>query len=262
MIIREWSRSGVVAAVIACGGAGLAGAQIPDAFKNLQVLPQGISKAELVETMKDFTQGLDVRCEHCHVGEAGAPLASFDFAADSKPAKLTARTMLQLTGEINRLLAAKLDRGTARGIEVTCTTCHHGLQVPQTLEQVLAAVLEQEGETAAVAKYHALRGEYYGSAAYDFSPESLARLAQELTAQQRFEPALRFLQLNLELHPDSVWTLFQLAELELQRGDREAARAHYQKVIELQPDESSSAFVKQRLQQLEAPADEDSAPPR
>src|SRR5688500_13932467 len=42
--------------------------QIPTEFKNLQVLPKDISRADLVQTMRQVATDLGVRCTHCHVG--------------------------------------------------------------------------------------------------------------------------------------------------------------------------------------------------
>ena len=42
--------------------------------ENLKVLPEDISSADLGATMKGFALGLGLRCENCHVGEAGKPL--------------------------------------------------------------------------------------------------------------------------------------------------------------------------------------------
>src|SRR6059058_3640019 len=50
-------------------------------FKNLKVLPKDISRADLLSTMKFFSQSLGVRCTNCHVGEEGKPLSTFDFAS-------------------------------------------------------------------------------------------------------------------------------------------------------------------------------------
>jgi tetratricopeptide (TPR) repeat protein len=50
--------------------------QIPDKFTNLQVLPKDLGKRELLETMKNFTRALGVRCQFCHIGEEGKPLVN------------------------------------------------------------------------------------------------------------------------------------------------------------------------------------------
>jgi hypothetical protein len=97
-------------------------------FKNLKVLPKDINRADLIGTMKLFAQSLGVRCTHCHVGEEGKPLSTFDFASDKKANKDIARDMLRLVGRLN-----KTDLPAIAGLEepkVTCYTCHRGAKEP------------------------------------------------------------------------------------------------------------------------------------
>ena len=61
------------------------GAFPPASFTNLQVLPPTTTPADLMAIMKGAAQGLGVRCQHCHIGEEGQPLAQFDFVSDQKP---------------------------------------------------------------------------------------------------------------------------------------------------------------------------------
>ena len=90
------------------GGAGVVSAS------NLKVLT-----AQNVEfTMQNITFALGLRCIDCH--------AVPDMAADTKPLKLKARTMLEMTRDIN----AKLGDGTTT--HVTCWTCHRGSTKPET----------------------------------------------------------------------------------------------------------------------------------
>jgi hypothetical protein len=108
-------------------------AQLPQKYTNLQVLPKDIPPAQLVATMKGFAQGLGVRCEHCHVGE-GNDLSKFDFAADTKPTKATARRMIRMASVLNAEVATIVPpaadaSGAAR---VTCFTCHRGAPKPLT----------------------------------------------------------------------------------------------------------------------------------
>jgi len=90
------------------GGAGVVSAA------NLKVLTR-----ENVEfTMQNITFALGLRCIDCH--------AVPDMAADTKPLKLKARTMLEMTRDINAMLG---DGTTAK---VTCWTCHRGSTRPET----------------------------------------------------------------------------------------------------------------------------------
>ena len=105
-------------------------APAPAKHKNLQVLPADISREQLFATMKGFAQGLGVRCSHCHVGEEGQPLSTYDFASDAKREKRVARAMLRMTMAINRdTLPAIADLNDAH---VTCFTCHRGAVKPLT----------------------------------------------------------------------------------------------------------------------------------
>ncbi len=97
-------------------------------FKNLKVLPRTISQADLTNTMKRFSQSLGVRCTHCHVGEEGKPLSTFDFASDKKVNKEIARDMIRLTQRLN-----SRDLPAIGGLhigQVTCYTCHRGAKEP------------------------------------------------------------------------------------------------------------------------------------
>ena len=110
------------------GGAGGRGGGTPNAFtaggagvvsaSNLKVLTR-----ENVEfTMQNITFALNVRCIDCH--------AVPDMGADTKPLKLKARAMLEMTRDLN----AKLGDGTTT--KVTCWTCHRGSTTPEIVRPV------------------------------------------------------------------------------------------------------------------------------
>ena len=105
--------------------------QLPARYTNLQVLPKDISEDQLLGVMKSAAQSLGVRCSHCHDG-AGDDLSTYNFAADSKAPKATARLMLRLTSQINSVLK---DVGSRKGDanKVTCQTCHRGNKTPARL---------------------------------------------------------------------------------------------------------------------------------
>jgi hypothetical protein len=79
--------------------------------------------------MKEFTRALGVRCEHCHVGE-GDDLSKFDFPADTKPTKITARKMAQMTVKLNEAVKDIGEPSTTP--KITCFTCHRGAVKPAT----------------------------------------------------------------------------------------------------------------------------------
>ncbi|HVF37437.1 MAG TPA: c-type cytochrome [Sphingomicrobium sp.] len=126
--------------LLAAGVAALAGAvataqpasppgPLAPPYKNLQVLSKDITQAQLMQNMKFFAQSLGVRCVHCHVGEEGKPLSTFDFASDAKKEKQAARAMLRMVHRIN-----SEDFGVKQfsDVKVTCFTCHRGALKPVT----------------------------------------------------------------------------------------------------------------------------------
>ena len=98
-------------------------------YKNLKVFPKDIPQQQLVSNMKFFAQSLGVRCVHCHVGEEGKPLSTFDFASDSKKEKLIARKMLAMVHRINE---QEFGVKEFKDTKVTCFTCHRGATKPLT----------------------------------------------------------------------------------------------------------------------------------
>jgi hypothetical protein len=95
-------------ALIACAGPTSAAAQNPPR-------QDGHGRAKLDE----FNRALGVECAHCHVPD--------QWADDSKPAKATARKMIEMVPLLN---------GKLRGVgEVSCRTCHRGETQPSRVPQ-------------------------------------------------------------------------------------------------------------------------------
>ncbi len=78
--------------------------------------------------MKFFTRSLGVRCTHCHVGEEGKPLSTYDFASDKKANKAIARDMMRMVRRINTRELPAI--GGLMDAQVTCYTCHRGSKEP------------------------------------------------------------------------------------------------------------------------------------
>ena len=125
-------------------------AQIPDKFVNLKVLPEDISRRELVGVMRGFATGLGVRCQHCHVGEEGQPLSEFDFVSDTKPGKRMARLMLKMVNNINNDHLSAIPGRSEDGLKVECSTCHRGVSRPEKIQSILSEIIESEGAEAAI----------------------------------------------------------------------------------------------------------------
>lgn len=118
------------------GGPGITAQQwMPPPPTNLKVLPADIEVRALVAMMRDFTRGLGIRCQHCHVYKGDNPddLTTFDFASDEKQEKHTARAMMRMVTDINeRHLKDIGEHGAPGEMKVTCYTCHRGETMPLT----------------------------------------------------------------------------------------------------------------------------------
>ena len=219
--------------------------QIPDQFTTLQVLAKDIGKPELLNVMKNFTSALGVRCQYCHIGEEGKPLTTFDFVADAKATKQTARVMLQMVQAINNEHLVKI---AGKSMPVTCNTCHHGEnRPPRPLDDILFETTTTAGLPEAIKKYRELREKYYGDMVYGFRDGTLNRLANRLRAAKRSDDALAMLKLNAEFNPNAAMAYFFMAEIYLEKGEKAAAIEHYQKTLALAPDNS---FAKEKLEGL------------
>lgn len=92
----------------------------PGEYSNLQVLPETITKTELLDTMKLVTKSLDVKCNFCHRTDVR------DYASDEIEKKVIAREMMRMVEMING------EHFTWSGApEATCFMCHHGQRKPR-----------------------------------------------------------------------------------------------------------------------------------
>ena len=238
----------VVGLALVCSACAAA-AQIPDQFKNLQVLPKDIAKKDLVDKMRGFCTSLGVRCTHCHVGEEGKPLETYDFAADTKAPKQTARVMLQMVQAVNHDWVSKVVSDRQERMQVSCVTCHHGQPVPRTLQATLTGTLAANGLPATIQKYRDLREQYYGRDTFDFGEVSLNNMARGLMRDNRTADALAMLELNAEFYPKSAMVQVLTGEAQLQAGDKEKAAAAYRQALELDPKNETAT---KRLSELGA----------
>ena len=93
-------------------------------FHNLQVLPQNLTRPELITTMKRFTQALGVGCDYCHAPGVGEEL---DFPSDARQTKHAARLMIRMVRQINEETISRVPDALTT---VTCWTCHRGESQP------------------------------------------------------------------------------------------------------------------------------------
>ena len=82
--VRPKARSLAALAVTALATVPIAvsGQGIPEEYSNLQILPEGIQRTELVGIMRGFSIGLGVRCSFCHTVSDGLDSLDDDFASD------------------------------------------------------------------------------------------------------------------------------------------------------------------------------------
>lgn len=246
------------AAILVGLGAVASGAhgQIPEKFTNLKVLPEDLSRAKLVETMRGWAGDLGVRCGHCHSGGNPDTLEGVDFASDAKWEKRTARAMLLMVRALNADYLERLEpRPTtnsglpAAGLQVECVTCHRGLARPETIEAAVTRVLAKDGLEAALQTYKELRSQHLTSGRYDFTQGPLNSLGEHLLGEGRWRDALPLLELNAEHHPSAPWTLYLVGEARLAAGDRARALEAFERSLSLSPD---NPRTRKRVEELKA----------
>lgn len=175
----------------------------PERFENLKVLPDTITRQELLGLMGSFTRALGVRCSHCHVGEEGSPLSSYDFPSDDKLTKRKARAMLRMVLAINGEHLSSVEGRADPSVRVECVTCHSGRTTPRQLEDEVLVAYRAGGLDSALATYRSLRERYYGRAAYDFGSVPLTVVADTLRSRGALAAAVTVLALNVEMNASS-----------------------------------------------------------
>jgi tetratricopeptide (TPR) repeat protein len=135
-------------------------------------------------------------------------------------------------------------------IVVSCTTCHHGIAQPRTIQQVLLMAYAAGGIDSTIGQYRALRARYYGSAAYDFGEVPLSDVAVSIAAQGKIKDALRLHLLNAELLPNSSFAFRQLGFSYLKNGDTASAVTAWQHRLDIDPENPEA---KQLLSQIRKP---------
>ena len=219
-----------------------AAAQTPEPPRNLQVLPDTMTRAAVVARMRNVASALGVQCLHCH---EGTTMRDINYASDSKESKRTAREMMRMLARINTDLEGVLP---GRGAQIDCITCHRGATRPQMLEDTLHNVLRAHGLARTIAVYDSLRARYYGRFAFDFGQRSLNTLATRVADEGDLELAIRIFQFNGEHFPAS-WDIPYEIGLLLERLDRpQEAIAQYRRVLELLPTHTGAVA---RLEQLQ-----------
>ena len=222
----------------ALGGAAAGTAQErsvwPERGENLQVLPADFSDERIRAVMLGFSRALGVRCSHCHVGEEGAPLATFDFVSDANPNKDRARAMYRMLGDINRHLRGIEPSGPSR-VNMWCHTCHAGRPRPQTLDEAVMEAHASGGAAAAVEVFLTLREHFYGAAGYDFTPEGVDAVVRGLLDAPDTAGALGVLAVAAAGPDAGRLTWERLGDVRAATGDVAGAREAYTRALALAP---------------------------
>src|SRR5829696_8962579 len=146
------------------------------------------------------------------------------------------RAMLRLTDQVNGTLLAQVPSRAEPRVVVECSTCHHGLRLPKSLQTTLFEIVNEQGIAAAVARYRELRASDTLSGRYSFDEWEINELARRLAAAKNTQAAIAVLEMNGEFYPKSAAIDFMIAELHFERGERDQALARYRKTLEKAPD--------------------------
>ena len=218
----------------------------PEEPENLQVLPSEWSGERLRPVMTGFTRALGVRCSHCHVGEEGEPLSSYDFVSDENPNKDRAREMLRMLGSINDHLQEIEPSGDER-VNMWCHTCHRGRPRPMTIGEELHEQRRASGANAVVEHYRMLKASYFGLGAYRFDEAALNEVGYAVLESGDTEGAIRIFALNTEEYPSSANVWDSLGEAHMKHGNLDEARRHYARSLELDPSNTHAADMLEQL---------------
>jgi tetratricopeptide (TPR) repeat protein len=222
------------------------------AYKNLQVLPQDISRDDLSEVMLANLRGLGLRrrggegCLHCHAGSMDTPRQSWDYASDEKPAKQLARVMMAMVRDINGSHLSQLASRSKPRVEVTCYSCHAGRINPKSLPDLLMAVYEGGDIDSLTDAYRLARSRYEGADAYDFRINTLFEVSTRLVDLGELDDAAKVLELNLEFHegPLAHAGLIQLQALTaLETSGIDAMVSQYHALKDEHPAEAFTPFT-------------------
>jgi tetratricopeptide (TPR) repeat protein len=247
-------RTGVRFVAVAAASliAASAGAQIPQTFENLQVLPKNISRDTLTQIMRGFTQSLGVRCEYCHVprdgaaSQPGGPGLNLLFASDDRDNKKKAREMMRMTDSINTRFLASLPARDVPSTDVTCITCHRGLNKPMMIENVLLATTASSGVDSAIARYRTLRNDM-ALGRYNFGEGPVTEVSRQLSAQGKHADAIKLMEMLQEFYPNSANIDFAIGAFQESAGNRDAAIARYRALLAKNPNDRRAQQALQRL---------------
>ena len=220
----------------------------PDSLVNTKIIPHDTPPIQVVGIMRNFAIELGVRCQFCHVGQEGQPLAQFDFVSDEKRTKLVARQMMLMVQEINRRVDSL--PGHTAGLTVTCVTCHRGVSKPVALSTLVAEAAVAAGADSALRLYRALKQRYANGDAYDFREGSLNTAAFRTGRAGKIDDALTLLDFNETMFPSSSAMSVFRGNILLMRADTTNAATAFREAVRR---DSTNAEARGRLRDINRP---------
>ncbi len=114
------------------------------------------------------------------------------------------------------------------------------------LDRILYKDILENGRDAAIQKYYSLKET--ANPKFDFTQVlQLNKLATNLINQNRLMDGIEIFKLNVAAYPKMAWLYNNLAEAQLQNGDRKLAIMNYEKALQLNPKNQKAAASLQKL---------------
>jgi uncharacterized membrane protein len=115
----------------------------------------------------------------------------------------------------------------------------------KSIAETLSATIASSGIDQAVQQYHNLKAA--APVTYNFDEGELNSLGYELIRANKFKEAIRILQLNVEVYPQSSNVYDSLGEAYMNDGNKPQAIANYQKSLQLNPKNGGAVKMLQKL---------------
>ncbi|MCH8620521.1 DUF2306 domain-containing protein [Undibacterium sp. TS12] len=115
---------------------------------------------------------------------------------------------------------------------------------PALTEQI-DVTIRAEGVDAGIAQYRTYKAN--PATAADIKEGDINRLGYRLITAQKYQDAIRILQLNVDAYPQSGNAHDSLAEAYMLAGDKARAVAHYQQSLRLKPDNDNAVAMLKKL---------------